>query len=214
MTFDERRTELIDAAIRVIARDGLAAASTRAIVGEAGMPQGALFYIFSSREALISAVIEEITGAERLGALLSIELSAPDIGVDEVLTTAMDSYLRLLERDPRREIALLEVATHAMRHDPDAGRRQWATYRSAVADALTFIATTMQLRWSMPVEELAHMVTSSLDGLTLSWLTDRDSAAARRHIAVLATTFAAMAIPLADPASTETADNTEEHHRR
>ncbi|AFA75674.1 putative transcriptional regulator, TetR family [Gordonia polyisoprenivorans VH2] len=202
MTFDERRAELIDAAIRVIARDGLAAATTRAIVGEAGMPQGALFYIFSSREALISAVIEEITSAERLGALLSVELTDPGTGLTDVLTAAMDAYLRLLESDPRREIALLEVATHAMRHDPEAGRRQWEVYRSAVADALRFIADTMSLRWTMPTDELAHIVTSSLDGLTLSWLTDHDSEAARRHIAVLATTFAAMAAPADDAGRT------------
>lgn len=195
MTFNERRTELIEAAIRVIARDGLAAATTRAIVSEAGMPQGSLFYIFSSREALISAVIEEITSAERLNALVSVELTESGVSLVDVLTAAMDAYLRLLEDDPSREIALLEVATHAMRHDPEAGRRQWNTYRSAVAESLDFIADTMSLRWTVPIDDLAHMVTSSLDGLTLSWLTDRDSVAARRHIAVLATTFAAMSRP-------------------
>ena len=67
---------------------------------------------------------------------------------------------------------------------------------------LRFIADTMSLRWTMPTDELAHIVTSSLDGLTLSWLTDHDSDAARRHIAVLATTFAAMAAPADDAGRT------------
>ncbi|MEP9393008.1 TetR family transcriptional regulator [Gordonia sp. VNK1] len=201
MTFDQRRAELIDAAIRVIARDGLAAATTRAIVGEAGMPQGSLFYIFSSRDALISAVIEEITTTERRGALLSVEMSAPDRGLHEVLAAAMDAYLRLLQSNPDRELALLEVAAHAMRHDPPAAHRQWQTYRATVAEALSFIADTMSMRWTLPVTDLAHMVTSALDGLTLSWLTDRDGDAARRHIDLLAGTFAALAVSEHNPVS-------------
>lgn len=193
MTFDERRAELIDAAIRVIARDGLAAATTRAIVGEADMPQGALFYIFSSRDALIGAVVEEITTSERLDALLSVELS--DSGrLEDALATAMETYLRLLAHDPSRELALLEVAAYSIRHDPDAGRRQWQTYRDAVGEFLRFVAGTMSMRWTLPIDDLAHMVTSSLDGLTLSWLTDRDTDAARRHITVLAATFAGLAV--------------------
>ncbi|MGV9673576.1 MULTISPECIES: TetR/AcrR family transcriptional regulator [unclassified Gordonia (in: high G+C Gram-positive bacteria)] len=199
MTFDQRRAELIDAAIRVIARDGLAAATTRAIVGEAGMPQGSLFYIFSSRDALISAVIEEITTTERRGALLSVEMSGPDRDLREVLAAAMDAYLRLLERNPDRELALLEVAAHAMRHDPPAAHRQWQTYRATVAEALSFIADTMSMRWTLPVTDLAHIVTSTLDGLTLSWLTDRDGDAARRHIDLLSGTFAALAVSEYDP---------------
>lgn len=196
MTFDDRRAELIEAAIRVIARDGLAAATTRAIVGEAGMPQGSLFYIFASREALISAVIDHITDQERIAALLSVEMIVDgNSSIESVLLATMDSYLRMLEREPDRELALLEVATHALRHDRAAVQRQWSTYRSAVTAGLNFVAQTMKLRWVLPVDDLAHLVTSSLDGITLSWLTDRDTNAARRDIAVLAKTFAALDVP-------------------
>ena len=117
MTFEDRRQALVDAAVRVIARDGLAAATTRAIVGEAGMPQGALFYIFSSRDALITEVITHITEQERLTAVLSADMVADDASLHEVLSEAMLGYLRMLEEDPARELALLEVATHAIRHD-------------------------------------------------------------------------------------------------
>ncbi|MFT4125212.1 MAG: TetR family transcriptional regulator [Gordonia sp. (in: high G+C Gram-positive bacteria)] len=196
MTLDERRAELIDAAVRVIARDGLATATTRAIVAEAGMPQGALFYAFASRDALIDAVIEHITDQERVTALLGVALAAPAATLADVLTTAMDGYLRMLETDPAREMALLEVATHAIRHNPEAVHAQWVTYRSAVADGLRYLAEVMSLRWTMPVHELAHTVTATLDGLTLSWLTDRDSVAARRNIGVFAAAFAALAEPV------------------
>ena len=43
---DERRQQLVEAAIRVMARDSVAQATTRAIVGEAGMPLGVFHYCF------------------------------------------------------------------------------------------------------------------------------------------------------------------------
>ena len=59
----DRRAALIGAAVRVIARSGLAAATTRAIVTEAGMPLGSFHYVFDSRDDLITAVIETVMGA-------------------------------------------------------------------------------------------------------------------------------------------------------
>ncbi|MGV9825943.1 TetR/AcrR family transcriptional regulator [Gordonia sp. NPDC003429] len=207
MTFDERRSELIDAAVRVIARDGLTAATTRAIVAEAGMPQGALFYVFPSREALLSAVIEHVTDQEQLTAILSADMVMENMSVRDVVREALDGYLRLLEEDPAREIALLELATHSMRHDPDAVRTQWQTYRDSVADAMRYLAERMSFRWSLPLDQLAHVVTASIDGLTVSWLTDRDSAAARRHLDILASTIAGLAVAHTDSDSSSDTDS-------
>ncbi|MFT4042641.1 MAG: TetR family transcriptional regulator [Gordonia sp. (in: high G+C Gram-positive bacteria)] len=194
MTFDERRSELIDAAIRVISRDGLAAATTRAIVSEADMPQGALFYIFSSRDSLLGAVIEHITDQEQLTVLLSADMIDKDASLHDVIVGALDGYLGLLAQDPSREIALLELATHGMRHDQDALRHQWQTYRAAVADALRYLSDRLDFHWRIPLDQLAHLVTSTLDGITISWLTDRDCEAARRNIDIIATTITALAI--------------------
>lgn len=195
MTFEDRRQALIDAAVRVIARDGLAAATTRAIVGEAGMPQGALFYIFSSRDALINEVIAHITEQERLTAVLSADMVADDATLHEVLCEAMLGYLRMLEDDPARELALLEVATHAIRHDRAAVSKQWQTYRTAVADALSYLGDRMSITWELPLTQVAHLVTSAIDGLTLSWLTDRDTEAARRNIDLLVAAIVTLAAP-------------------
>ena len=40
----DRRTEILEAAIRVLARDGLAQASTRKLAAEAGINQATLLY--------------------------------------------------------------------------------------------------------------------------------------------------------------------------
>ena len=48
----ERRAALIDAALRVVSRNGLAQATTRAIVAEAGMSLASFHYAFESRDEL------------------------------------------------------------------------------------------------------------------------------------------------------------------
>lgn len=192
LSADQRRAELIAAAITVIARDGLAAATTRAIVAEAGMPLGAFHYVFASREELLERVIESITDEERLAAWLGVE-SGGDIRT--VLAQGLDAYLRLLEADASRELALLEVAVHAQRHNPDAARTQWHTYQQAMIASLEHAARLAGVTWNTPVDEVAHSFISALDGLTLTWLGDRDSVAARRHIDFLSAAFAALATP-------------------
>src|SRR5690625_5306940 len=62
----ERREQLIDAAINVLAREGMDAATTRRITDEAGLALGAFHYAFRNKDDLLQAVIERIShGIER-----------------------------------------------------------------------------------------------------------------------------------------------------
>ena len=67
MAAKDRREALIAAAIRVMARDGVVKATTRAIAGEAQMPLGVFHYCFASREELLQEVIRRLT-AENIAA--------------------------------------------------------------------------------------------------------------------------------------------------
>ncbi|MCL9760414.1 TetR/AcrR family transcriptional regulator [Frankia sp. AiPa1] len=212
LSLEQRRAELIDAAIRVIARDGLATASTRAITAEAGMPLGAFHYVFTSREELISAVIEQVTDEERLAAWFEANLIGEPASLTDILVAGLDAYLRLLETDPGREQALLEVAMHAVRHDQPAVRAQWATYHRAALASLDHAAELAGVRWVEPVERLARSLTASLDGLTIAWLTDRDSEAARAHIRFIARSFAALAVPVVPAAQAPQAPQAPPEH--
>ena len=57
---DELRTRLIDAAVRVLARDGFAHASARAIAQEAGTVNGSIFYYFGSMDGLLAATAKAL----------------------------------------------------------------------------------------------------------------------------------------------------------
>ena len=65
---DELKTRLVDAAIRVLAHDGFAHASARAIATEAGTVNGSIFYYFGSMDGLLAATARELAdrGIERI----------------------------------------------------------------------------------------------------------------------------------------------------
>jgi AcrR family transcriptional regulator len=65
---DELKARLVEAAIRVLARDGFAHASARAIATEAGTVNGSIFYYFGSMDGLLAATARELAdrGIERI----------------------------------------------------------------------------------------------------------------------------------------------------
>lgn len=54
---EQRREELVETAVRVMARDGAWALTTRAVAAEAGVPHGTVHYAFSSKDELLRAVL-------------------------------------------------------------------------------------------------------------------------------------------------------------
>ena len=60
---DDVRARLIDATVRVLARDGFAHASARSIAAEAGGANALIFYHFGSMDGLLSATVDAL--AER-----------------------------------------------------------------------------------------------------------------------------------------------------
>ncbi len=188
---EQRRDELISAAIRVIARDGVSKATTRAIVAEAGMPLGAFHYIFASHDELMTAVIETVTEQERFAA----ETSSMDAGsIEAAILSGLNGYIDLLAAEPEREIALLELALFARRQDADGQMRtQWGSYYGTATELLQYAAELTGSVWMSPMPDLARSLVVVVDGLTTTWLADHDTAAARRTAAFVAGAFAAHA---------------------
>ena len=56
----ERRRILIDAALSVIGRDGLSAATQRSVAAEAGVPPSAVYYYFATLDDLVAAALVEV----------------------------------------------------------------------------------------------------------------------------------------------------------
>lgn len=191
----QRRELLVQAAVRVIARDGVSAATTRAIVAEADMSLASFHYAFASHDEMMRGVIEFVVGSQREAALGAI---VPGDDIRTLLGTSLMTFLDQLVGDPRWELALLELAQYALRTPglDDLVRQQWGAYRAVIEHVLVAGAAMAEVRWTMPVPDVARLVLIVTDGVTLAWLADRDTDAARRALEHAADAFASLAEPL------------------
>ncbi|RAJ65643.1 TetR family transcriptional regulator [Streptomyces sp. Amel2xB2] len=60
----ERRTRIIDAAIRIVELKGIAALSHRSVAAEAGVPLGSTTYHFAGLDDLLVAALEQVSGGQ------------------------------------------------------------------------------------------------------------------------------------------------------
>ncbi|WP_241987376.1 TetR/AcrR family transcriptional regulator [Cryobacterium glucosi] len=202
----QRRDELIAAATRVIARDGLTAATTRAIVAEAGMPLGAFHYIFDSRDDLLTSVIDTNTEEQKFLVFTSVGTDQ-DRSVKAVLRAGLDAYIDWLVANPHRELALAELALYASRTGTaEAARTQYDVYYRSAKESLRRVTELTGQSWTVPVEQLARYLVAIVDGMTSTWLADRDTEAARSVAGFAAASLAGHA-SAPDKAATEPSDD-------
>lgn len=191
---EQRRHALVQAALAVIYRDGVAAATTRTIVAEAGMSLASFHYVFDSRDALIREVIAAIVEDVEVVASMSLE---PGKDIAETVRNGLHAYLGHVRADPMREVMLNELMNHALR-DPELAHLpqiQYRIYRQTAAALLELAATASNVRWNRPMDEMAHLFATFTDGLSLTWLGDRDDAAADKTIELAALAVSAFAEP-------------------
>ena len=131
---EELRTRLIDAAVRVLARDGFAHASARAIAQEAGTVNGSIFYYFGSMDGLLAATARAL--AER-----GIARIRDGLGGDEAHTewpTRLSAVMRA-EAEGEDGRAVMELFGGA-RTSPTLA----AEMRSAIDQAVEYATREME----------------------------------------------------------------------
>ncbi|MGY1740663.1 MULTISPECIES: TetR/AcrR family transcriptional regulator [unclassified Blastococcus] len=174
----DRREALVGAALRVMARDGLVAGTTRAVVAEAGMSLASFHYAFASRDELLGQLVRRVVGRELAAATAGMD---PAAGLAGCLRAAAAGYLAHLQADPGAEQLMLELTLHAVR-DPalqPVAREQYRAYAAAAATLLERATALTGTAWRGPLDEPARLLVALVDGATTSWLVDRDTAATR-----------------------------------
>lgn len=195
MSSVDRRSELIAAALRVIAAEGMTGATTRAIVAEAGMPLASFHYAFESRDELLRQLVEHVLDHESLAVADSFVL---DGDIRSSVRAALGAYLETISADPSHELAMFEIAQYALR-TPELrplAAEQYTRYRAAVSSLLELGAAHAGVHWTLPVDDVARLVVVFTDGITFAWLADRDADAALRVIDFAADSLATLAVPM------------------
>lgn len=174
MTASDRRVELVEAAIKVMARDGVAKATTRAIVAEAGMPLGVFHYCFDSREQLLQLVTSTITQRNVAAARAAFRNEG---SLRDNIRESLQVFWRGVESNPGENLLGYELTQYALRTKglEDVARQQYAQYLQAHAEFLETAADAGGIEWTVPIPVLARYVNALLDGLTICWVVDRES---------------------------------------
>ncbi|MEU1204168.1 TetR/AcrR family transcriptional regulator [Nocardia sp. NPDC005825] len=99
---DERRTQLLDAALRVVEGDGLAQLTMQAVAREAGVAKPVLYALYPTAPELVAALLhrEHARGMAQILRALPDDLSGSD--PDEEFVTAALAFLRAVAAAPGR----------------------------------------------------------------------------------------------------------------
>jgi AcrR family transcriptional regulator len=173
---DIRRQQFIDAAVVVIARDGVDGATTRRIAEEAGAPLATLYYCFQTKENLLWAVFEQLAEAVR-----------QDIGNTASRGQATGSVASRLVRQaiewaiacPDANRTQFEIWFWAKRNDPELAVRLYKLFMG------TWLAFVRGARTPLPeaqLESVVHVVVGLVDGLCMQLISHGDEAVTRRKV--------------------------------
>ncbi len=111
---EDRREQIIDAAMRVFSQKGFTRATNKDIAHEAGITPGLIYHYFENKEALLKAVIEERSP-------LKVFRSLPS----QVMALSPESFLRLLLKqvfsvvEGEQFIQLIRVFVPEAIHNPE-----------------------------------------------------------------------------------------------
>ncbi|TXS49820.1 TetR/AcrR family transcriptional regulator [Streptomyces sp. uw30] len=172
----ERRPQLINAAIALMAREGIAAGSTRAIAAELGVAQATVHYTFGTKEDLYRAVVERLTQ----DLVSQVEAAAPaDAGFEETLAALAGALWRTVREQPASHQLLSELTMFALR-TPSLRETLQSQYREVTdvtAKLVTEAAERTGHRLVQPASVIARFFLAGFDGLVLQHLTLPDEEA-------------------------------------
>jgi len=164
-----RRRQLIEAAVRVVTRDGVAKASTRRIADEAGINLGTVHYVFGSKEKLLSAVCSE--GYESEGALNTAKQLPDGCGVRVCFRAVIEGFLHSLHTQTDLAIAQYEVLFWVRRSDGEGAiaREVYTEYLRTITELFRRCATPDEQHLDPSL--LARYAFMIVDGMYLQFIT-------------------------------------------
>lgn len=181
MSGAERRQLLVAAALQVMRRDGVAAATTRAICTQAGMPLGAFHYCFHSKAELFQVILDGDLQQSLDDAWSVLD---PALTAEQNLRALVTAYWTAVETDPQWCLVLSELTAHCLR-DPELAAlpaRDYAIYRAQVITQLKRFLTDSGSGHGIDIGVLADVLIAGLEGITSSWLAHRDGEVARASL--------------------------------
>jgi AcrR family transcriptional regulator len=188
----ERREEIVAAAVRVLARDGVPSATTRSIAAEAKINLATVHYYFGGKDALLAEVLDTLSNEVAEIVRGAIPTSG---GVREALEHGLTAVWQLAQQTTGLQIAQYELTTAALRAgEPERARQQYAAYHRVITALVEETLAASGEHIAVPVDALVAFLVAGMDGLILNALVapaDESEKALQLFIAA--------AVALADP---------------
>jgi AcrR family transcriptional regulator len=93
---EDRKEQILDAAMRVFAQKGFTRATNKDIAREAGITPGLIYYYFESKEAVLQAIIEQRSPLQVMGSISEEMLAKPP---EQFLRYIITRILDILESE-------------------------------------------------------------------------------------------------------------------
>lgn len=174
-----RRRELLEAAVRVIGRGGIAAVDHRAVAAEAGVPLGSTTYYFESKHDMVAQALNYVAEREAERLHTEAERSLRDVGPEALPARLADVLINAWAGDRTVLLAQYELYLESARR-PDlrpAAERWDRAYRELLQHALE------QLDAPDPARR-ARLLCAGLDGLLLDHVATGSAPADLRALAI------------------------------
>jgi TetR/AcrR family transcriptional regulator, acrEF/envCD operon repressor len=205
LSLEQRRTQLIGAAIGLAESKGVAAVTTRDVARAAGVSLGVVHYCFENKDAMMTELVKALSMELRDSADQATELRAGVTGVgalEDLLRIALAALWHDVEASRDRQLLTYETTTYALREGGQTpgklriAREQYEFNDATLADLLEKLRHATATEWTVPLHILSRLSLSLIDGLVLRWLVDEDNEAAHQQLDQVASLVAGMAVPI------------------
>ncbi|MFE7742570.1 TetR/AcrR family transcriptional regulator [Nocardia sp. NPDC057455] len=195
MSVEERRAHLIEAAIGLAEKKGVAGVTTRDVAQAAGVSLGVVHYCFENKDALMTELVKALS-MELRDSVDANETVWQDVGsgkeaLQKLIRAGLELMWLNIEATPERQLLTYETTTYALREGEQTpaklaiAREQYNFNDSTVADILEHARDATGTRWSVPVQTLSRFTLNVIDGVVLRWLVDDDSESVRGQLDLL-----------------------------
>jgi AcrR family transcriptional regulator len=171
---ESRRRQVIDAAIRTLAKRGFSRTSVEDIAATAGMSKGVVHYHFKSKEDLLVQVTE--TCFRRIDERVRVSWEAPGPPSEKIRSVLRESWSVRQEGGP--EVRVLTELTAQAIHDPKLRKSLAALFHAARVRLIEEFVTAFRalgLKPRIPAHIIPRLVIGMFDGLALHNLFDPPS---------------------------------------
>jgi AcrR family transcriptional regulator len=171
---EDKRNAILQAATRLFAERGLAAAPTSEICNRAGVAEGTLFTYFKTKDDLINALYREIK-LELADAMMSDFPRKKNVGTR--LRHVWDRYVNWGIANPkqRKVLAQLQVSDVLTKESRDSGSAPFVEFQIMIRDAIEQRVFRNDLPVELISKSLAALVEATID------LTESNRAKAKQY---------------------------------